>query len=184
MATIKTLLLIFVMAISTASVISVHDSFFEKTKNSEKYTHIHLYVHIAFSGSNPSAVTVVHGPTNKTLEFGDITMVDIPMTEGPELSSKLIGREQGTYIGVSRDPESSKAVNLISVILVFTDGAHKNNTIALTGRDPIFSVERELIVVGGTGAFRLARGYSIWKIYSRNLTGNAVIEADIYVFHY
>ncbi|KAK8951348.1 hypothetical protein KSP39_PZI004547 [Platanthera zijinensis] len=183
MATIKTLLLISIMAISMAAVTSVHDGFFEKpAKTLEKYTHIHLYTHILVGGPSPSAVKVVQGPTKQALGFGDMIVADNPLTEGPDLSSKLLGREQAVYIGVSQD--YSKADNLVTANLVFTAGEHKESTITIVGRDPLLNFEREMTVVGGTGAFRLARGYSISKVHSLNLTGNTMIESDIYVFHY
>ncbi|KAK8951351.1 Disease resistance response protein 206 [Platanthera zijinensis] len=185
MAIFKALLLLLsVTAISTAIPTPAHDSYVEKKMGSEKYTHLHLYVHIAFSGSNATAAKVVQGPTNKSLGFGDMIVVDNPITEGPDLSSKLIGREQGYTITVSRDPDLSKTINLLTINLAFIAGKHKNSTLTIMGRDPVFNVVRELSVVGGTGAFRLARGYSIWTSISFNLTGNSIIEGDIHVFHY
>ncbi|KAK8952059.1 hypothetical protein KSP39_PZI004551 [Platanthera zijinensis] len=183
MATIKTLLLISIMAISTAAVTSMHDGFFEKpAKTLEKYTHIHLYTHILVHGPNSSAVKVVQGPTKQALGFGEIVVADNPLTEGPDLSSKLLGREQAVYIGVSQD--YSKASSLVTANLVFTAGEHKESTITIVGREPLFNFEREMTVVGGTGAFRLARGYYIRKVHTLNPNGNIILEGDIYVFHY
>ncbi|KAK8951352.1 Disease resistance response protein 206 [Platanthera zijinensis] len=184
MATIKALLLLAVMAISAAMVTPAHDNYVKKKMGSEKYTHLRLYVHLAFSGVNATTVKVVQGPTNKSLGFGDMLVADNPITEDIDLSSKLIGREQGFTVGVSRDPDFSKTIFLLTINLAFTEGEHNGSTITLSGRDTIFNVERELPVLGGTGAFRLARGYSFWTIVSLNFTGNTTIEGDIHVFHY
>nr|CAD1824616.1 unnamed protein product [Ananas comosus var. bracteatus] len=51
-----------------------------------------------------------------------------------------------------------------------------------SGRDPIAAPVRELSVVGGTGQFRMARGYVLWKTYDGNATnGDGVLELDVYV---
>jgi hypothetical protein len=40
-------------------------------------------------------------------------------------------------------------------------------------------------IVGGSGLFRFARGYTQAKTYTVNLkTNDAVVEYNVYVFHY
>ncbi|KAI4963786.1 hypothetical protein ZWY2020_010499 [Hordeum vulgare] len=43
---------------------------------------------------------------------------------------------------------------------------------------------REMPIVGGTGAFRFARGYAQARTYSMNIkTSDANVEYDVYVMH-
>lgn len=73
---------------------------------------------------------------------------------------------------------------MLTVNLVFTEGEYKGSTLAILSRDAIFSPVRELPVVGGSGAFRLACGYVLMKTYSFNQTlGDAILEWDVYVMH-
>ncbi|KAL7119959.1 hypothetical protein ACP275_02G094000 [Erythranthe tilingii] len=46
----------------------------------------------------------------------------------------------------------------------FNAGKYNGSTLCIFGRNPIMSQDRELSVVGGTGAFRMARGYLISNI--------------------
>jgi hypothetical protein len=63
---------------------------------------------------------------------------------------------------------------------VFTAGPHNGSTIAVVAREPILDPVRELPVVGGTGTFRGATGYVLFRTYSANGT-NSVIHVDMYV---
>ncbi|GAV63991.1 Dirigent domain-containing protein [Cephalotus follicularis] len=127
-------------------------------------THLHFYFHDTVTGQNPTAFRIAQARiTNKSATgFGALVMIDEPLTVGPELSSKLVGRAQGKYNG---------------------------STLSVLGRNTILSTVRELPIVGGTGLFRFARGYALARTYSFDPTapvmlGNAVVEYNVYVFHY
>ncbi|GJN13663.1 hypothetical protein PR202_gb00393 [Eleusine coracana subsp. coracana] len=149
----------------------------------EKTTHIKLYWHDVLSGSNPTAVPVAQAAstnTSKTL-FGAMMVIDDPLTDGPDLkSSKLIGHAQGTYISAGRD-----AVQLMmSMNFVFQGGKYNGSTVAIMGRNEVFSAVREMAVVGGTGEFRLARGYAQARTHTLDIkTGDATVEYNLYIKH-
>jgi hypothetical protein len=59
------------------------------------------------------------------------------------------------------------------------------STVAVMGRDDIAAEVRELAVVGGTGRFRMATGYVLWRTANSSsgvVSGpDATIELDVYV---
>lgn len=56
---------------------------------------------------------------------------------------------------------------------------------ACWGRNMVLSAVREMPIVGGSGAFRFARGYAQAKTHTLDAkTGDAVVEFNVYVFHY
>ena len=72
-------------------------------------------------------------------------MIDDPFTEGPNISSNLIGCAQGTYI-----PALQSEMDLtLTMNLVFVDGKYNGSTLAVLGRDETLAPVRELPVLGG-----------------------------------
>ncbi|XAR60443.1 hypothetical protein NMG60_11033826 [Bertholletia excelsa] len=150
--------------------------------NEEKAHHIRLYWHDVLSGQNPTAVQVVPPPSNTSAtSFGFMAMIDDALTVGPDLSSKMVGRAQGFYASASQ-----KEVGLLMVMnFLFTEGNYNGSSITVLGRNAVFSPVREMAVMGGTGAFRWARGYAQAKTYKFTpTTGDAIVEYNVYVMHY
>ncbi|EEE52445.1 hypothetical protein OsJ_34598 [Oryza sativa Japonica Group] len=58
--------------------------------------------------------------------------------------------------------------------------AAASRSVTVVGRDDIAAPVRELSVVGGTGEFRMASGYVLWKTVSLDHP-NAILELDVYV---
>ncbi|KAE9593914.1 hypothetical protein Lal_00016926 [Lupinus albus] len=196
MATSKTFFSIFfILSISVFSIFSsltvAEDShFFHKTVSpkllglqKEKLSHLHFYFHDIVSGPKPTAVIVAQAQITKTSPtgFGSVTMADDPLTSGPELDSKLVGKAQGIYASASQDE-----VGLLMVLnFAFTEGIYNGSTLSVLGRNTVFSAVREISIVGGSGLFKFARGYAEAKTHTFDpKTGNAVVEYNVYVFHY
>ncbi|XP_010257550.1 PREDICTED: dirigent protein 22-like [Nelumbo nucifera] len=149
----------------------------------EKITHFHFYFHEIVGGSNPTSEIVAGAdPTDiMTTKFGTVRMMDIPLTETPDLTSKLVGRSQGIYASSSQ----SEASYLMALDFVFMEGKHNGSTLSILGRNPIFSGLREMSVVGGSGVFRFARGYAQAKTHSLDpKAGHAIVEYNVFVIHY
>ncbi|KAK7336688.1 hypothetical protein VNO77_17234 [Canavalia gladiata] len=149
----------------------------------EKLSHLHFYFHDIVSGPNPTAITVAKAhmsPTSPTA-FGIVNMADDPLTIGPEPGSKLVGKAQGIYGSACQDE-----LGLLMIMnFVFTEEKYNGSTLSLLGRNAVFSAVREMPIVGGSGAFRFARGYAQAKTHTFDLkTGDAVVEYNVYVFHY
>ncbi|CAN6577186.1 unnamed protein product [Malus baccata var. baccata] len=126
----------------------------------EKLSHLHFYFHDIVGGRTPTAIKVAEALTTNTsmTGFGTVVMMDDPLTIGPESSSKLVGKAQGKYNG---------------------------STLSVLGRNAVFSAVREMPIVGGSGLFRFARGYAHASTHQFDIkTGDAVVEYNVYVFHY
>ncbi|XP_059668551.1 dirigent protein 22-like [Cornus florida] len=149
----------------------------------EKLSHLHFYFHDIVSGQNPTAVRVAEAAmTNTSITgFGGVVMIDDPLTVRPDPSSKLVGRAQGIYASASQ----SEFGLLMVYNFAFMEGKYNGSTLSVLGRNTVFSEVRELPVVGGSGLFRFARGYAQAKTHTFNTTsGDAVVEYNVFVFHY
>ncbi|KAI3966068.1 hypothetical protein MKW92_040605 [Papaver armeniacum] len=151
-------------------------------KMTMKVTHLHFYFHDTVSGKNPTAIPIAQAANQSSTMFGTLRMIDDPLTEGSDPSSKVVGRAQGLYGFSGQDQLSLIAV----VSYVFTDEKLKNgSSLSLLSHNPILNPVRELAVVGGTGSFRFASGFAQIKTLFFNLTsGDAIVEYNVTVFHY
>ena len=149
----------------------------------EKSTHIKLYWHDVVSGPSPTAVPVARAAATNTSQtgFGAVVVIDDPLTQGPDRkSSKPLGRAQGTYIAAGKD----EVALLMNMNFVFQAGTYNGSTVAIMGRNPVFDAVREMAVVGGTGVFRMARGYAQARTHTLDLnTGDATVDYNLYINH-
>ncbi|KAI3511680.1 hypothetical protein L1887_18837 [Cichorium endivia] len=150
----------------------------------EKLSHFRFYWHDIVTGPNPTVLNIVKPlPKNKTSPtiFGLINMIDDPLTEKPEVDSKLLGRAQGLY-GLASQEE---AALLMAMNFVFSTGKYNGSTLTILGRNSIYQKVREMPVIGGSGLFRFARGYVQASTHFQNdTTGDAIVEYNVHVMHY
>ncbi|KAK1390743.1 Dirigent protein [Heracleum sosnowskyi] len=148
----------------------------------EKISHFRVYWHDIVSGRSPTSVPIVKSYSNiSSTAFGLIRMIDNPLTEGPDVKSKLIGRAQGFYGSAAQEDVSL----LMSMNFAFCEGKYNGSTITVFGRNHVFSKVREMPVIGGSGLFRFARGYAQASTHTFDLkTGDAVVMYNVYVMHY
>ncbi|KAM1096521.1 hypothetical protein TB2_013782 [Malus domestica] len=135
------------------------------------------------SGRTPTAVQVAEAPITDTsmTGFGTVVMMDDPLTIGPESNSKLVGKAQGIYAVASQ----SEVGFLMALNFVFVEGKYNGSTLSVLGRNAVLSAVREMPIVGGSGLFRFARGYAHASTHQFDIkTGDAVVEYNVYVFHY
>ncbi|KAJ7978590.1 Dirigent protein [Quillaja saponaria] len=145
----------------------------------ENTTNLQFYFHDKLSGKNPSAVRVAQAAdTDKSPTlFGMVMMADDPLTETPDPNSKLVGRAQGLYGSAGQ-----KELGLIMAMnFEFLDGTlYRGSSISIFGKNPAMHPEREMPIVGGTGIFRLARGYAIAKTHWYDpITGDAIVGYNV-----
>ncbi|CAI0408015.1 unnamed protein product [Linum tenue] len=143
-------------------------------------TNIQFYFHDIFTGNHPTATRVVHPVPgfSHTTFFGAVVMADDPLTESADRSSKVIGRAQGMYAAAGR----SEISLLMSMSYGFTDGDYDGSSLSIVGRNRAVDPTRELPVLGGTGVFRMARGYAVIKTVSANARGDAVVHYNVTVY--
>ncbi|XP_062205691.1 dirigent protein 21-like [Phragmites australis] len=131
--------------------------------------HLHFYMHDVTGGPSPTAVRVVNGPRGY---FGNTVVIDDKLTEGTSSSSTTVGHAQGYYMVAS----VANLELLVNMNVVLTSGPYAGSSITVVGRDDINAAVRELSVVGGTGQFRMARGYVLWKTVTPE-----ILDLEIFV---
>ncbi|KAM3204340.1 hypothetical protein P3L10_027749 [Capsicum annuum] len=146
-------------------------------------TKFHFYFHDTVSGKDPSAIQIAQANITSLspTSFGLVRMMDNPLTIGPNINSKVIGRAQGIYGFTSREEREL----LMNFNFVFTKGKYNGSTLSILGHSQVSHEYRELPVVGGSGVFRLARGTFTMRTYWYNATTrDVIIECHVVVLHY
>ncbi|KAH0461688.1 hypothetical protein IEQ34_009263 [Dendrobium chrysotoxum] len=124
-------------------------------------TRLHFYYQERTKSPNATTIKVVSSPidpANPVFAFGNIFVFDDPITQDLDPASHLLGRVQGELAITSLDGYDG----LYNFNIVLTDlDPWTGSTLTVIGRNPTQQIVKELPVVGGTGRFRLARGYII-----------------------
>ncbi|KAL5701215.1 hypothetical protein ACHQM5_026577 [Ranunculus cassubicifolius] len=151
-----------------------------------KLTRIQFYMHDIVSGPDPTAILVAQprnlsNPIAASLGFGNTVVIDNRLTATPDVNSTLIGRAQGIYVFTSKQDEMSA---LMTLTYVMVSGPYNGSTLSIVARNPVTQLGiREMPIVGGTGMFRMARGYSEALTYSTSGM-DAVVGYNVTVYHY
>ncbi|KAL0365637.1 UNVERIFIED_CONTAM: Dirigent protein 15 [Sesamum angustifolium] len=184
----KVVLLAWILALSVWTT-PVHSKYYSESRAhepvQEKKTQLRFYLHDILSGNKPSAVRIAGPNTTKKEDgptpFGTTFAIDDLLTEGPQITSKVVGNARGMYVSSSQDKDYAL---VLYIDLGFTTGKFKGSSVSVFSRNPITENPRELAVVGGRGRFRLARGFVLVKTYSLNITnGDAVLQYTVEVVH-
>lgn len=157
------------------------ENWFQGLKTAElKVTKLHFYFHDLREHTSVEVASANVTASSPTL-FGYSAIMDDPLTEGPEFSSKPVGRVQGLYASASFKEFSL----LCAMTLVFTDEKYNGSTLSILGSNPTMHQHREMPVVGGTGVFRMAQGIAMLTyIFFDVPGGNATVEYNVIVQHY
>ncbi|XP_057769286.1 dirigent protein 11-like [Salvia miltiorrhiza] len=111
--------------------------------------------------------------------FGKVRVIDDLVTAGPDSNSEALGRLQGL---LTRADLTTLAI-AVNLNFYFSAGPYAGSTLSILGRNQFALAERELVVAGGTGVFRFARGYAIQKTNATG-TNRSVLDYDIYTTTY
>lgn len=171
-----------ILILALSSIIFIHNAQSILFHGNEKPAKFRVYLQGVLVGPDATVLEVARASITSTsaTSYGLVEVMDNPMTLGPEASSEEVGRAQGlvTYTDLE---ESSVSLNMN---LVFTGGEYKGSTLCIVGRKSLVRSDQELPVVGGTGVFRWAGGFSISSTYSHDAaTGNSVLLYDVYVVY-
>ncbi|KAL7592737.1 hypothetical protein Lser_V15G34739 [Lactuca serriola] len=141
-----------------------------------------LYFQDYFGGNNATMKPVTFsGDAWSFKQFGTIFCTDDPITVTMDQGSAQVGRAQGIYVTSALDGSNTHV--LISV--VFTNDEFGGSTLEVQGTSKQFERVREVAVVGGTGRFRLARGYVTFETVHIDLSlSYSIIEGNFTIWHY
>lgn len=145
-----------------------------------KVSKLHFYVQDIAGGETPTVYEVARASitANSSSRFGQVKVMDHKVTAGPEQGSAELGRVQGLIAGADLEVMGFAT----NINFYFTVGEYNGSTISIAGRNQIGDASREMPVVGGTGFFRFASGYSVSSTYSYDAaTSHTVIEYTLYV---
>ncbi|KMT14730.1 hypothetical protein BVRB_4g074950 [Beta vulgaris subsp. vulgaris] len=150
----------------------------------EKKTTIQFYYHEFAFGENATVALIGQAqppqPNPPFTAFGNLFMVDGRLTVGPDVNSKLIGRAQGFF-----GSDSQTEVDfMLGITYSLTDGIYNGSTFTTLGRNSFVNSIRELPVIGATGLFRMARGYTLARIYHLDFTtGYLIVHYNVTLIH-
>ncbi|XP_004506819.1 dirigent protein 22-like [Cicer arietinum] len=163
----------------TGFVNSIDPNFFKKRQNA---SHFRFYWQDIVGGDNATSFDIISSipKYNGTSFFGLVKIIDNPLTLGPQLSSKLVGRAQGIYASTS-----TTELNFLMIMnFALFEGKYNGSTITILGRNVANNKVREMPIIGGSGVFRFAKGFAEASTYSFDPnTGDATIEYNVYVSH-
>ncbi|KAJ7119189.1 hypothetical protein O6H91_Y566600 [Diphasiastrum complanatum] len=136
-------------------------SSFVVVESTKKVVRLHWFMHdTPFNGLTPSSIPVTaHNPNDiqnefKNKLFGQIYVIDDPLTRNSSLTSATFGRAQGTYSFVSRDD----IVAYVSYTISIRTGKYSGSTLNILGAYQYSKPIKQYAIAGGTGDFTLARG--------------------------
>ncbi|CAN6362462.1 unnamed protein product [Urochloa humidicola] len=140
-----------------------------------------VYFHDIVGGTSPTAIRIAQAPTSNSSStfFGAVVAIDDPLTTGPTRAAGTeVGRAQGTYTFADQT-----TFGLLMVMnFVFTGGDYNGSSLAIMGRNEVMSDVREMAIVGGSGKFRMARGYvQAHTIDSGATSGETVVQYTVNV---
>ena len=143
------------------------------------FTTFKVYFHDIVGGTSPTAIRIAQAASSNSSStfFGAVVAIDDPLTTGPTRAAGTeVGRAQGTYTFADQS-----TVGLLMVMnFVFTAGEHKGSSLSILGRNQVLADVREMSVVGGSGKFRMARGYvQAHTIDSGATSGETVVEYTV-----
>jgi hypothetical protein len=147
-------------------------------------THLHFYIHETFSGDNATTASLAPSPlavagSNSSSSFGSVGALDDELREGSDAASRYLGRVEGLVVQADL---GNPAAAWTLLTLAFAGGDYNGSTLVLDGRvDFGAGGDMERAVVGGTGRFRRARGYSLMTKFGNPTPNTGVFEMDVYV---
>eukprot|EP01018_Ginkgo_biloba_P028460 Gb_28538 [translate_table: standard] len=115
----------------------------------------------------------VNADSNKVPSSRRIFVFDQPLTEGPENTSRPIGRAQGFML-----PDGLFASSAFNVFNLNLNTSEYQGSVSIQGKRKHHQPKEELPVVGGTGYFVYARGFAVFTL--PNITTDSSVPKPLY----
>ncbi|CAM6091524.1 unnamed protein product [Calypogeia fissa] len=116
-------------------------------------------------------------PSNSS--YGSLVVFDDSMTLLPDPSSEEIVRGRGMFLSDAKDTKGAGLEFVWTAQFNEASGYGNGTTLSFQGFDRITDATREISIVGGTGMFKMARGWADITTYS--LVGfAAVLNITVY----
>ena len=130
----------------------------EAKKSTYKPFVLNYYVHIQIGGinANPNFLPALN--QSYSANFGAGVLFALNVTEAVSPTSRQLGYSRGYAIETSYLTGVSRGIE--TVVLEYADGGKHNGTFVITGAVGT-SGTNEVAIVGGTGTFRGANGYTL-----------------------
>lgn len=147
---------------------------------------LNFYMHDNLDTSPSSAVTVVpsvgslNGGSNNEF-FGAIAVFDDALTLTADPTSQMLGRGRGFYVFNSMDAGSASLEFVWTAVFGASSG-YSGSTLSFKGYDKINDTDREIVITGGTGQFRMARGWATITTAASN-GGAANLFFTVHVYY-
>ncbi|CAM0879081.1 unnamed protein product [Alopecurus aequalis] len=166
-------LLSFVLLLACSSVLGMARADSGKLKN------IKFYLYETGEGTDKTVFDVLPALQGGNTTFGIIRMFDNVLRDGKfSDNSTLIGRFEGfiAFAGIGTLLGKQSVVTF-----VFTAGKYSGSTVVISGIVQMINGAIERPIVGGTGAFRMASGYSLVSYSWNPTTITTVYEVNLFV---
>ncbi|XP_052147323.1 pterocarpan synthase 1-like [Oryza glaberrima] len=135
-----------------------------------------------FAGDNATTASLAPSPlavAGSNSSFGSVGALDDELREGSDAASRYLGRVEGLVVQADL---GNPAAAWTLLTLAFAGGDYNGSTLVLDGRVDFGAAgDMERAVVGGTGRFRRARGYSLMTKFGNPTPNTGVFEMDVYV---
>lgn len=120
--------------------------------------------------------------------FGATLATDHAVTAGPDASSTLLARAKGLVVASNKDPplvlpQPGADIVVVSTVVFTEASGYGGSTVNFLGFDAGPLRRRELSIVGGTGLFRLARGWVEYTTLADNGKGRATLDMTAHIYH-
>ncbi|XP_051142819.1 dirigent protein 22-like [Andrographis paniculata] len=145
-------------------------------------TKLQVYIQAYFAGAaeNQTVFQVTEAEISPAspASFGQVLVIDNPLTAAPDPLSESLGSYQGMN-GFSDLRQTAANMNMN---MIFPGEKYGGSTITIFGRQPIDEEVRVLTVVAGTGVFRFAEGIALASTVSvDNVTKVGIYTYVLYV---